>query len=310
MKNLISLLAGGGAQLAHGKATTFSWKPNLESVGVVGGTLPSSLTFRAGTQYSSSQPTNEPPKTTHHVVSKRVTRKVQRIPPTSATTSASGVSSTSGARTAWSTSGGPSKPPGAMAPSSLITTSSWRAGKKLADKILKGEGEDRERCQTYDYRSDDTRRRREKEGGSPQHSFASESESHLGSSLENISGVSSSIDLHVPSERGRMDVDEPRRTLSQEGQGHGSPSQKETEKTDGEEEEGGHRVALDVAGLLEDMESPIPPEGGRERGNEREKFVRTRSARGGPSSKKPRYNVPGEYEYGHSCTSTCTCALI
>ena len=292
MKNPVSLIAGGGAQLAHGKATTFSWKPNLESVGVVGGALPSSLTSQAGTRYTSSQATSEPPKTTHHVASKRVTRKVQRIPPASA--------ATSGTRTAWSTSAGSSKPSGATGASSLITTSSWRAGKELTDKILKGD-EDRERRQTYyDYRSDDARRKREKEETSPQSSVASESESHLGSSLEeNISGVSSSIDLHIPSERGWMDVDEPRRTTSQEKRGHGSPSWKEKEKMDGgaEEEEsshGGRRVALDVAGLLEDMESPIPGEGGRGRGDKRAKLVRTRSASGGPSSKKPRHNVPGE----------------
>ena len=258
----------------------------------MGGALPPSLNSRAGTRYSSSQATSEPPKTTHHVASKRVTRKVQRIPPTSAATSAS---STSGTRTAWSTAAGSLKPPGAVATSGLISTSSWRAGKELADKILKGD-EDQEGRQTYDYRA---RRKREKEGNSPQSSVASESEFHLGSSLENISGVSSSIDLHVLSERGRMDIDEPHRATSQERQGHGSPSQKEKRKTDGGEEEergsrGGRRLALDVAGLLEDMESPVPAEGGRGRVEDRATLVRTRSASGGPLSKKPRYNVPGE----------------
>lgn len=292
-----SLLAGGGsggAQLAHGKATTFSWKPNLENVGVVDGYLPSSLTSRAGMRYLSSQATSEPPKMTYHMASKRVTRKVQRIPPTSTATSSSG---TPGTRTAWSTSAGLSKPPGATGASTLITTSSWRAGKELTDKILKGD-EDRERRHTYDYRSDEVRRKREKEGNSPQSSVASECGSHLGSSLENISGVSSTIDLHVSSERGRMDTDEPRRTMSQERQGHSSPSQKEKEKTDGGGVEegscGGRRVALDVAGLLEDMESPVPTEGGRGRGDKRAKLVQTRSTSGGPSSKKPRYSVPGE----------------
>ena len=255
----------------------------MESVGAVGGAggvaLPSSLTTSGvgGGIHFSSQPTTdslEPPKRhLHtHVASKRVVRKVHKIPATSET------APSSKSETAWSASDA-SKPP---ATGNLITTSSWRAGRELRDKILKGEDKELGRM---DYRSTGSRKREEK---SPLHySSASESQSNLSSSQENISAVSSSIEVHVQPERSRLE--EPQ--LNQ-GVRHSSPSEARTS-------EGGGRVALDVAGILEDLEgseSPIPPLLGGE-GREGVRLGQARgstSAGGGPTSKKPRYTNYGE----------------
>ena len=262
-----------------------SWKPNLESVGAVGGaggvTLPSSLTTSgagasssSGIRFSSQPPTSDtlkPPK--HHLhthAASKTVRKVHKIPATS-----EGVPPLSKPKSTWSASG-VSKPPSGA--SGLVTTSSWRAGKELREKILKGEDREFDHGR-MDYRSSGSRKR---EDTSPAHySSASESLSNLSSSQENISAVSSSIDLHV----------RPERNLSE------SPSQAKTK--DNVERHGGG-AALDVAGMLKDLEgseSPIPPlspSGGGE-GRERERVrlgqVRsTTSASGGPTSKKPRYN--------------------
>ena len=288
---------GGSAHYAHGK-TSLSWKPNLESVGAVegvgGGAWPSSLASGGGTRFS-SQPTSgvslEPPKTSHRVASKRVTRKVQKFP----TTAADGMPSSLGTRTGWGPSASSSQP-SAPAASSLITTSSWRAGKELTDRILKGSG-DRERDQTHDYR---TRSERWREETSPRHSIASESHSQLSSSQENISTVSSSFDLNVHPERGQLDVNEPFVGVGREGHSRDSPRYDDGTKTKSEGDRGGGSggsgggMALDMAGLLEDLEeSPVPAGGaGDARSEERAKLVRTRSASGGPTSKRPRYNIP------------------
>ena len=178
-------------------------------------------------------------------------------------------------KSTWSASGASKPPPGA---SGLITTSSWRAGKELRERILKGEDKELD-CGRMDYRSSGSRKR---EDTSPAHySSASESQSVLSSSQENISAVSSSIDVDI----------QPERNLSE------SPSQAKTKDEVGSH---GGRVALDVAGMLKDLdgsESPIPPlsplGGGEGRERERVRLGQARSttsASGGPTSKKPRYN--------------------
>ena len=103
-----------------------SWKPNLETLGVVGGVggargvaLPSSLTSGGGVggaRFSSqvTSDTLQPPKRSHHVTSKRV-RKVQRIPDTGGSAGAPLLSSTAsygGAREAWGASNKGSSRPG------------------------------------------------------------------------------------------------------------------------------------------------------------------------------------------------------
>ena len=267
----------------------------MESVGAVGGagglSFPSSLTSGSDGIRFSSQPsakdTLELPKhrLSTQTATKRV-RKVHKVPPSKE----SFAPRSSKPKTAWGSSEA-SRPPPA---SSLITTSSWRAGKELREKILKGEDKGVDRM---DDRSSGGRRMREEI--SPVHqSIASES---LSSSQENISAVSSSVDVRIL----------PERKLSKEPQleqdvCEGSSSRAKTK------DEAGSRfgVALDVAGMLKDLESPeslVPPASptplglGRE-GREREgvRLGQTRSttlAGGGPSSKKPRYN----YGEPHCC---------
>ena len=246
--------------------------------------LPSSLPTGAsgsssGIRFSSKPPTSdtlEPPKRHlhSHTMPSKTVRKVHKIPATS-----EGAPSLSKPKSTLSSSGTSKPPPGA---GGLITTSSWRAGKELRDKVLKGEdrGVDRGRV---DYRSGGSRNR---EDTSPaRYSSVSESRSDLSSSQENISAVSSSIDVHVQPERNRS----------------ASPIQARTKDGLGSH---GAGAALDVAGMLKDLEGsespPIPPPpssplGGRGEGRERER-VRlgqprsTTSASGGPTSKKLRYN--------------------
>ena len=255
----------------------------MESIRAVGGAigvaLPSSLTTSGtgASRFSSQPPTNdslEPPKRhlhMHATASKKVVRKVHKIPTTNEAPPSSKSKST------WSASGTSKPPPGAS--SGLITTSSWRAGKELRDKILKREDKELDRM---DYHSSGSQKR---EDTSPAHySSASESQSNLSSSQENISTVSSSIDVHI----------QPERNLSEDPQLNQGVHQTKTK--DEASSRGG--VALDFAGMLKDLEgseSPIPPPsplGGGE-GRERVRLGQARSttsASGGPTSKKPRYN--------------------
>ena len=289
-----------------------SWKSNLESVGAVGGAggvaLPSSLGAGAGAGSSSggggfrfsSQPTTsdtlEPPtKHRHlhtHTTTSKTVRKVHKIP---ATSEAAPPPSLSKPKSAWSASASSKPPSGA---SGLITTSSWRAGKELRERILKGEEDkevDRGRGR-MDYRSTSGGGSRKREDTSPAHySSASESQSNLSSSQENISAVSSSIDVHVQPERNLSESPHQAKTKDEVGRSHGA------------------RGALDVAEMLKDLEgseSPIPPPsplgggGGRERERARLGQARsTTSASGGPTSKKPRYN------YGEPATIDIMCAV-
>ena len=277
-----------------------SWKSNLESVGAVGGVggvaLPSSLGAGAGAGAGSSgggggfrfssQPTTrdtlEPPTKhrhlhTHSTASKTV-RKVHKIP---ATSKAAPPPPSSKPKSAWSASASSKPPSGA---SGLITTSSWRAGKELREKILRGEEDkevDRGRGR-MDYHSTSGGGSRKREDTSPAHySSASESQSNLSSSQENISAVSSSIDVHIQPERNLLESLRQAKTKDEVGRSHGA------------------RGALDVAEMLKDLEgseSPVPPPsplggGGRERERARLGQARsTTSASGGPTSKKPRYN--------------------
>jgi hypothetical protein len=280
-----------------------SWKPNLEGIGAVRGAggvaLPSSLASSgagagissnsggSGIRFSSQPPTTsdtlEPPKQRHlhtHTTASKTVRKVYKIPATATSEAAPPLSKP---KSAWSAS--TSKPPPGASSSGLITTSSWRAGKELREKILKGEDGEVDRGR-MEYRSGGSRRRRE--DTSPAHcSSASESQSNLSSSQENISAVSSSsIDVHI----------QPERYLSE------SPSRAKTNKDEVWRSHGAGG-ALDVSEMLKDLEgseSPVPPSsalggggggGGRERERVRLGQARsTTSASGGPTSKKPRYN--------------------
>lgn len=290
----------------------------MESVGAVGGAggvaLPSSLALTGagssgigsgvggGYRFSSQLPTGDtlkPPKPylhTHTTTASKTVRKVHKIPATS-----EGDSSSSKPKS--STSGAASKPPPSGA-SGLITTSSWRAGKELRDKVLKGEDKD--------HRVGGSRRR---EDISPAHySSVSESLSNLSSSQENISAVSSSIDVHVQPERNRSE----------------SPTNRAKTKDGVGSHTHGGRVALDVAGMLKDLEgSESPPHspsfggkggggGGEVRERERLRLGQARSttsASGGPTSKKPRYNY-GEstivviYVIGESTVAVQCCVLL
>lgn len=286
-----------------------SWKSNLESVGAVGGAggvaLPSSLGAGAGSSGGgfrfSSQPTTsntlEPPKQHHlhtHTMASKTVRKVHKIPATS-----EAAPSSSKPKSAWSASA--SKPPSEA--SGLITTSSWRAGKELREKILKGEEDkevDRGRGR-MDYRSTSGGSRKREDTSPAHYSSASESQSNLSSSQENISAVSSSIDVLI----------QPERRLSE------SPSQ--AKMKDEVERSHGARGALDVAEMLKDLEgseSPVPPPsplggggGGRERERARLGQARsTTSASGGPTSKKPRYNY-GEATAIDICAVSCMLIL-
>ena len=269
----------------------------MESVGTVGGTkafsFPSSLASGGDGVRLSSQPsakeTLETPKHQFHTqaATKRV-RKVHKIPPSRE----SAAPHSSNPKTAWSSSEASKPPPPA---SSLITTSSWRAGQELREKILKGDDKGVDRM---DDRSSRPGRRREEI--SPVHqSIALDSQSNLSSSQENISAISSLRDAHI----------QPERKLSKEPQFEQGGSSSRAKKKDETSSRG--RVALDVAGMLKDLESPaspLPPSSpppslglGRE-GREREpvRLGQTKSttlAGGGPSSKKPQYN----YGEPHCC---------
>lgn len=263
-----------------------SWKPNLESVGALGGAmgvaLPSSLTTSGAgaSRFSSQPPTSdrlEAPKGHHHMHTAAASKKVRKVHKIPATNEAA--PSSSKPKSTLSASGTSKAPPGG-ASSGLITTSSWRAGKELRDKILKGDDREVDRM---DYRSSGSQKR---EVTSPAHySSASESQSNLSSSPENISAVSSSIDVHV----------QPERNLSEEPRFNQGVHQSKTK-----DEASSHSgVALDVAGMLKDLEgseSPVPPPsplGGGGEGRERVRLGQARSttsASGGPTSKKPRYN--------------------
>ena len=277
-----------------------SWKPNLESLGAVGGV--GGVASGSGAPQFSSQQTGsgyEPPKRSHKPATSSTARvrKVQRIPATAASTGVT--SSTTGTRGAWGTC--VSSKPSAPSSNTLITTSSWRAGKELTDKILKGGADRGGRSQAArDYHSSG----RNREDNSPQYSSASESQSHPSSSQENISSVSSSIDARVrPHETGRsrLQQDDPR-SVERSDQYVGSSLGRA--KAEGRDDPK-HNVAVDVAGILEDLESTDSPlsvgGGGEGGGGVRGRATaietggaglgRARSASGGPSSKKPRYNV-------------------
>ena len=108
---------------------------------------------------------------------------------------------------------------------------------------------------------------------------------------------------------------------------HGSvsPAWRGGTKTEREGAGGRGRLAVDVAGLLEDLDSSASPvrgaattgergggggegrERGRTRETERERaqLGRTRSTSGGPASKKPRYNT-GE----NRCQILCMCEYV
>lgn len=300
--------SGGGistSALAHGRKATLSWKPNLETVGVgmAGGVAFPSSGGGVGTHFSTHPPKKsddyDPSKRSHQVVSKRV-RKVQRIPTAGVVegnTATAGIASsanTGATREAWGASR--SAKPGA-GESNLITTSSWRAGKELTDRVLKGSNvRERGEQTAHDYRS-----RRDIQVHSPTHSYSSvsESQSYLCSSQGNVSPTSSSVDLQVQPERGKADEER----LGHERHRDVSPSWTKRKGEGGASFNRGG-VHVDVAGLLEDLESPVTAggESGREeeRGRrsetmaserERVNLSRARSTSGGPSSKKPRYNI-------------------
>lgn len=271
--------SGSGAPSTHGKATTVSWKPNLESVG----SLPLSVAPPGGgAPRFSSQPTSDSldPKGHQHVAASKRTRKVHRVP------------TSSGTRAAGSE-------PGAQG-SSLITTSSWRVGKELTDKILKGDDQGRVRV-----RPTMTDHHGGREAYSP--NYSSDSESHLNSSQENISTLSSSFDAQPPE---RSQFDEPLQSRLDQLDMRYSVSPGQRGGTRMEEGSGSHGgLTSDVAGLLEDLEaaeSPVPPRGGgggrREEKDGRARLGQARSAGGGPVSKKPRYNF-GEHKYVHDIVS-------
>ena len=227
----------------------------------------------------------ELPKRTYKstTTSSTTVRKVQKIPATGV------ASSTTGTRGAWGTSA--SSKPSAPATNTLITTSSWRAGKELADKILK-DGNERGRGLAHDRQST----RREK---SPEYSDASSSLSHLGSSQDNISSMSSSLNVRVRpvTERGRLGEGGVRLDEARDRYSSGGACGVKAGEGGGRSQ---HGVSMDMAGILEDLESTESPlsvgGGGGVTGTtgSEARLGRTRSSSGGPAAKKPRCNVAGE----------------